>query len=405
MKFSNAIKAAHKNNTQVVTMGNFYGIAYKGHTIQFGKNGTTEEITSPYVLRDGQQDDPMTDYFPGTFCDNLGQAFKMIDRFEKNRIENEAMEAAYEMEIAKLAEELAADEVPAEEVPANVAPITSKRNRRESVVRNGDNSGEIAVMEAPAAPAPAPTPVDEPKYQAQQIMAEILNPSLSNKYVAISTSEVVNELMGMGFSMRNKISQKGKKGGTGIHSIRMYANDFVEINGDKMRPEIIITNSFDGTSAFKVSVGIYRLVCSNGLTILDEDFGYLKLRHIGTPAETAMEIVKEMAVKAPAALELVKKMQEKVLTEKQAISFAMAAAKARWNKEFSKEQAEALLEAARPEDGGRSLWNVFNVIQEKCMNAGLEIKGLKRKTRQINNAWLFEKKNSELFQLAAEQLN
>jgi len=408
MKFANAQKFAAKIGSQIVEMGNFYAIPYKGHTIQFGKNGTSEEISTPYVLRDGQKDDAMTDSFPGTFRDTLSQAVQMIDRFEQNRLENEAMEetaieAQIEIELAELAEEFKVD---TEEMPANVISIKRpRRNRRESVVPDGDNGGEIAVMEAPAAPAPAPTPSDEPKYQAQQIMAEVLNPELSKKYVAISTSEVVNELMGMGFSMRNKISQKGKKGGTGIHSVRMYANDFVEINGDKMRPEIIITNSFDGTSAFKVSVGIYRLVCSNGLTILDEDFGYLKLRHMGTPAETAMEIVKEMAVKAPAALELVKKMQEKVLTEKEAISFAMAAAKARWNKEFTKEQAEALLEVARPEDGGRSLWNVFNVIQEKCMNAGMEIKGLKRKTRQINNAWLFEKKNSELFQLAAEQLN
>lgn len=409
MQFANAKKFAAKIGSEVVEMGNFYAIPYKGHTIQFGKNGTSEEISTPYVLRDGQKDDPMTDSFAGTFRDTLKQAVEMIDRDEAYRLKNEeaenaAIEAQIEIELAEMAKEFAQDE---EAEVAQVIPITkrTRRNRRESVVQDGDN-GEVEVMEAPAA-APAPTPSEEPKakYQCQQIMPEILNPELSKKYVAISTSEVVNELMELGFQVRNKISQKGKKGGTGIHSVRMFAGDFVEINGDKMRPEIIITNSFDGTSAFKVSVGIFRLVCSNGLTLLSEDLGFLKLRHMGTPAETAMEIVREMAEKAPAALELIKKMQEKVLSEKQAIAFAMAAAKARWNKEFTKDQAAKLLEAARPEDGGQSLWHVFNIIQEKAMTPGLEIAGLKRKTRQINNAWLFEKTNSDLFKLAMEQMN
>lgn len=413
MKFSNAKKFAAKLGTQVVEMGNFYGFAYKGHTVQFGVNGTSEEISTPYVLRDGQKDDPMTDSFYGTFRDTLKQAVEMIDRMEAQRIENEAAEEAainaqIDLELAEMAKEFAQDE---EAEVAQIIPITkrTRKNRRESVIPDNDGD-EIAVMEAPAAAAPAPTPapaaeVEQPRYQGQMIMAEILNPELSKKYVAISTSEVVDQLMQLGFQVRNKITQKGKKGGTGIHSVRMFAGDFVEVNGDKMRPEIIITNSFDGTSAFKVSIGIYRLVCSNGLTILSEDFGYLKLRHMGTPAETAMEIVKEMATKAPLALEFIKKMQETQLSEEKAVAFAMAAAKARWNKEFTKEQAAKLLEASRPEDGGQSLWHVFNVVQEKAFKPGLEIAGLKRKTRQINNAWLFEKTNADLFKLAAEQMN
>jgi hypothetical protein len=412
MKISNARKLAAKKGTSVQhTDGNAYTIKYHNYTISFTLPFGDDELDRPYVLKDGQQDNPMIDHFPGWFCDNLTQAFTRIEKAVASQQEQEQMEAEQaaidaqiDLELDKMAEEFAND---TEEEVAQIIPITRKRRtRRESVVPDG---GEIAVMEAPAAPAPAPTPAPEaeerPKYQGQMIMAEVLNPELSKKYVAISTSEVVDQLMQLGFQVRNKITQKGKKGGTGIHSVRMFAGDFVEVNGDKMRPEIIITNSFDGTSAFKVSIGIYRLVCSNGLTILSEDFGYLKLRHMGTPAETAMEIVREMAEKAPMAIEFIKKMQETQLSEEKAVAFAMAAAKARWNKEFTKEQAAKLLEAARPEDGGQSLWHVFNVVQEKAFKPGLEIAGLKRKTRQINNAWLFEKTNADLFKLAAEQMN
>jgi len=100
----------------------------------------------------------------------------------------------------------------------------------------------------------------------------------------------------------------------------------------------------------------------------------------------------------------VEKMREKVLTEQQAITMATIAARIRWNKEFSKEQAKELLEAARPEDGGLGLWEVLNVLQEKCMNGGTAITGM-RKSRALSDGKKWETINAELFKVATEQLN
>ncbi len=48
-------------------------------------------------------------------------------------------------------------------------------------------------------------------------------------------------------------------------------------NGDDAQPQILLTNSHDGKAAFNFRVGIFRLVCSNGLVISDADFGVMSI--------------------------------------------------------------------------------------------------------------------------------
>ena len=82
MKIENAIKKIEKITGQKPTErdGKFY-VDYLGYSISFFRNGReSENITCIYTIRDGMKDDSMTDYFPGTFHDNLSQAFAFVDR-------------------------------------------------------------------------------------------------------------------------------------------------------------------------------------------------------------------------------------------------------------------------------------------------------------------------------------
>ena len=47
-------------------------------------------------------------------------------------------------------------------------------------------------------------------------------------------------------------------------------------------PEIIMHNSHDGTSSLSLAAGLYRLACSNGMTVKDEEFGEFRIRHDDT---------------------------------------------------------------------------------------------------------------------------
>ncbi len=46
-------------------------------------------------------------------------------------------------------------------------------------------------------------------------------------------------------------------------------------------PELVLTNSHDGTSAYKFFSGVFRLACSNGMVVQSADFGSISVRHSG----------------------------------------------------------------------------------------------------------------------------
>lgn len=226
--------------------------------------------------------------------------------------------------------------------------------------------------------------------------------NVSNKYTKISTNELCAALVKEGFELSKVMQGTGKK--SGFHIVRMKWNQEMTVNGDKMFPEIVIENSFNGKHAFKVKAGIFRLVCTNGLTIAVEEFGEFKIRHTGTADKMAKEITMEFAKRIPQIISTVEKMQEKTLTEEQAIEFALKAAKTRWDKEFTPQQAKQLLKAARPEDGGYGLWEVFNRVQENVLN-GTKVEGVRASNKAIKAPKRYENINAEIFQSAFEFVN
>lgn len=230
--------------------------------------------------------------------------------------------------------------------------------------------------------------------------------NLSSKYAVVSTNAVVEELQKRGFVKREvRGGTLNRNGGTKVHTVRLVFGELINVKGDLLRPEVVITNSFDGKSAFKVKAGIFRQVCTNGLTVLCEELKEIKLRHSGDASDLALQIIERMAESLPLMMEIVGKMREKTLTEAEAIAFAISAAKVRWNKSFTPEQAKVLLQAGRPEDTGLQLWEVFNVVQERVLStAGLQVPGMRR-VQILKNANRYEKVNSELFALAMNQLN
>jgi len=84
-----AIDKAQKLAGQTITIeGQFYSVNYKGYKIQFACNGRLNENSTPtcfYTTKiGGIPDDAQTDYFGGTFWDNLTQCFKHVERMQNN---------------------------------------------------------------------------------------------------------------------------------------------------------------------------------------------------------------------------------------------------------------------------------------------------------------------------------
>jgi hypothetical protein len=91
--------------------------------------------------------------------------------------------------------------------------------------------------------------------------------------------------------------------------------------GDSLS-EVILINSHDGTSAYKLMAGIFRLVCSNGLIVADTMQDSISIRHSGNVIDAVIEGSTRIVENAPKMLSAVNQWTNLQLTECKRTSFA-----------------------------------------------------------------------------------
>jgi hypothetical protein len=227
-------------------------------------------------------------------------------------------------------------------------------------------------------------------------------PHLTDKYVQTPTSRVVEDLMSMGWQVTKAQEVKARKGQGFQKHIIVFRNPEIMIkgkDGDDSFPQILLTNSHDGKAAFNFRVGIFRLVCSNGLVISDADFSNVSIRHINYTFESLQAKVAEMITKLPNLVQKINLFKSTELTEDQMTDFAQKAMQLR-----TKERVNIMdvLTPDRPQDSGNDLWVVFNRVQEKLL--GGSYRAGKRKARSVKNFQKDIELNEKLFELAEAYL-
>ena len=184
-------------------------------------------------------------------------------------------------------------------------------------------------------------------------------------------------------------------------------------DGDDAFPRIILTNSHDGRQAFQFNVGIFRLVCSNGLVVADEEFANFKIRHKGYTFGELRNVVKQAVEDLPNKVQVMNDMKNRILSQEEKDKLALdsmliragivpgSEKAAKFN--YDAETIEDILEPKRDADKGDDLWKIFNVIQEKITKGDFQsaLQGAKvRKVRKITSFEKDMKVNKELFKLA-----
>ena len=110
--------------------------------------------------------------------------------------------------------------------------------------------------------------------------------SRSDRYTYIPTVEVIEGLRENGF-----VPVFAKQGGSRIagkadftkHLIRFHyqgATQPVRRVG-AVYPEVVLVNSHDGTSAYQLMAGLFRLICLNGMMVEDRELSTVKVPHKG----------------------------------------------------------------------------------------------------------------------------
>lgn len=238
---------------------------------------------------------------------------------------------------------------------------------------------------------------------------DVLNPALqtskkmSKYYQEMDTRTLVENILSLGMfelvSVSTPTSRKSKQG-RGKHIVKLRAIDAVEIGGELLKPEIVIVNSYDGSSRLQVYVGIYRLICSNGLVIATKEFGQFSVRHMGTPYDTALEVAMGFLDNLKIAVDKQKEMAAITLSDSQIENFTRQAIALRWKNVAVTADVSNVAEVLRPEDEGKNLWVVFNRVQEACTIGGFKVEGMKRKGRPLKSAIADTEFNQALFELA-----
>ena len=220
------------------------------------------------------------------------------------------------------------------------------------------------------------------------------NPGVSGKYVQASTRTVIEDLEKLGWYPVQAKQCREKKGSKGIRSFHMVAlqNDKVKIinpnGGTEAYVRIILQNSHDGFNSFKFMMGLYRCICSNGLVVCDAEFSSFSIRHINYSFEELRGIVAKVIDTVPGIIDKMNTMNRIILTGDQKREMAVETYKIR--KGISKEDKvkvdeftiAELLSPVRSEDAGNTLWNVFNVLQEKMIKGGFSATGKNGKARK-----------------------
>jgi len=134
-------------------------------------------------------------------------------------------------------------------------------------------------------------------------------------------------------------------------------------------PELVLMNSHNGRMTVRAYAGVFRFVCANGMVVSEKSFGKLALRHFGVnnTYEAFSELLGKMATGVAILDSRMAKMNAVLLDRGQQVRLAREVMAQRGVPTWV--EPEHALQVHRPsdqvrEDGLRSLWVTFNVIQE-----------------------------------------
>lgn len=245
------------------------------------------------------------------------------------------------------------------------------------------------------------------------------NPDLSEQYQHADTETIIDDLAELGWYPTRAMMRKRRKNST-IFSKHMvvFTNPDIKITGnDRVYPQLLVTNSHDGFNAFKFHVGLFRMICSNGLVVSTEDFAKFRIPHKGYTFDQLREIVAKTVEALPEQVTVMNKMQERILTEQEQYDLALqavllrsgiATGSTKHDIEVTEDTLKEILEPIRREDRGDDLWRVFNRVQESMVGGGFTA-SLRpgKKARKVRSIASFEKDlkvNQELFNYALEMV-
>jgi hypothetical protein len=226
----------------------------------------------------------------------------------------------------------------------------------------------------------------------------------SSSYTFISTARVLDALKLAGFEpVEARQAARARSALHARHMIRLRRrSDTIQLR-DAIA-EIVFLNSHDGTSAYQLRVGLFRVVCTNGLIVSAGVFPTWRVMHRGDVVADVVTAALQITESFGALARAVERMERTSLDRLQQLDFATEALALRFPKDLHAGlQPAQLLVPRRAEDVGNDLWRTFNVVQENILRGGLVRRSASNRltrTRRITSIREDVRLNSGLWELA-----
>lgn len=231
---------------------------------------------------------------------------------------------------------------------------------------------------------------------------------VSSRYGFVPTGEVVDGLRSAGlvpvYAGQSLTRIEGKRDYT-RHVLRFRPDYAPTIVGEAL-PEVVLLNSHDGSSGFKMWLGMFRMVCANGLIVSDKAMGAVSIPHRSNAVEHARRQSLELIERVSGLSLQIETFQSIELSDGEMFQLAEHAAAIRWGSERPAGlNARDLLTPRRFEDSRRNLWAVLNTIQENLTKGGVNLNrtGRRSSTRGLRSIVDDTRMNTRLW-AAADQL-
>lgn len=203
-------------------------------------------------------------------------------------------------------------------------------------------------------------------------------PTVSPRYTHISTRSVVDALQGAGWTYDSGTARKARKAENAPFATHVlkFSHTGMPTLFDGSRVQAVISNSHNGTGAFQLGFGVFRLACANGLIVRSISVADVRLRHVGLSIDQILEESQKLVNRAPQLVDRVNQWSKIILRDDDQETFAAHAAKLRWPD--GGVNPHDLLSSSRPQDEGADLWTILNRVQERVIRGGVLVRSIRQ---------------------------
>ncbi|OYW68294.1 MAG: hypothetical protein B7Z40_03305 [Bosea sp. 12-68-7] len=222
---------------------------------------------------------------------------------------------------------------------------------------------------------------EEIRRLAPSAFAAEAHESRSHRYAYIPTADVIAGMRENGFLPMSAAQARTRDAGRVGHTKHMlrfrHAGAALAAErrvGDTF-PEIVLLNAHDGTSAYRVMSGVFRLICLNGMVVADRQGAEVRVPHKGDVVRQVIEGSYAVLDDARRALDAAEAWQGVTLSRDEQRILGEAARTLRFGDADGHTDTpitpEQMLAPRRTADTGNDLWRVFNRVQENVIRGGL----------------------------------